>query len=177
MKMTKKTPAIETKSSSSCALGISGSKCKEFTSMTTHQAIRALWPVDSKDDTISKQIQAVVSSMRGINPQDEIEGMLATQMIGLHNAAMECMRRAMMQEQTFNGRNCNLSQANKLSRSYATLVESLQKYRGKGQQKMTVEHVHVNKGGQAIIGNVNNNGGSKNIKTEEQPHAKVVDND
>jgi hypothetical protein len=33
-------------------------------------------------------------------------------------------------------------------------VEALHRYRGKGQQKVTVEHVHVNAGGQAIVGTV-----------------------
>jgi len=33
-------------------------------------------------------------------------------------------------------------------------LEALQRYRGKGQQKVTVEHVHVNAGGQAIVGTV-----------------------
>ena len=36
---------------------------------------------------------------------------------------MECYRRAMLAEQTFEGRRENLSQANKLSRSCAVLVE------------------------------------------------------
>jgi hypothetical protein len=31
-------------------------------------------------------------------------------------------------------------------------MEALQRYRGKGQQKVTVEHVHVNAGAQAIVG-------------------------
>jgi hypothetical protein len=44
--------------------------------------------------------------------------------------------------------------ANKLSRTHATLLEALNRHRGKGQQKVTVEHVHVHQGGQAIIGNV-----------------------
>ena len=33
-------------------------------------------------------------------------------------------------------------------------LEALQRYRGKGQQKVTVEHVNVNAGGQAIVGTV-----------------------
>src|SRR5262245_51376722 len=53
----------------------------------------------------------------------------------------------------------NLNQANKLSRTYATLVESLNRHRGKGQQKVTVEHVHVHDGGHAIVGNVEGQGG------------------
>lgn len=75
-------------------------------------------------------------------------------MLASHNAAMECYRRAMIAEQTFEGRKENLNQANKLSRTHATLLEALNRHRGKGQQKVTVEHVHVHEGGQAIVGNV-----------------------
>jgi hypothetical protein len=46
--------------------------------------------------------------------------MLAAQLLAAHNAAMECYRRAMIGEQTFEGRRENLSQANKLSRTYAS---------------------------------------------------------
>jgi hypothetical protein len=82
---------------------------------------------------------------------------------------MECYRRAMIAEQTFEGRRENLSQANKLSRTHATLLEALNRHRGKGQQKVTVEHVHVHDGGQAIVGNVE--GGGMRTKSENQPHA------
>jgi hypothetical protein len=80
--------------------------------------------------------------------------MMAAQLIAAHNAAMECYRRAMIGGQTFEGRRENLAQANKLSRTYATLLEALNRHRGKGQQKVTVEHVHVHSGGQAIVGTV-----------------------
>ena len=80
--------------------------------------------------------------------------MIAAQLLAAHNAAMECYRRAMIGEQTFEGRRENLNQANKLCRTYAALVEALNRHRGKGQQHVTVEHVHVNQGGQAIVGNV-----------------------
>jgi hypothetical protein len=42
----------------------------------------------------------------------------------------------------------------KLLRTFTMQVEALHRYRGKGQQKVTVEHVHVNAGGQAIVGTV-----------------------
>ena len=67
---------------------------------------------------------------------------------------MECYRRAMIGEQSFEGRRENLSQANKLSRTYAVLLDALNHHRGKGQQKVTVEHVHVHSGGQAVVGMV-----------------------
>ena len=84
---------------------------------------------------------------------------MAAQLIAAHNAAMECYRRAMIGEQTFEGRRENLAQANKLSRTYATLLEALNRHRGKGQQKVTVEHVHVHAGGQAVVGMVETPGG------------------
>ena len=61
-------------------------------------------------------------------------------------------------EIAFQGRRENLSQANKLSRTYATLLEALNRHRGKGQQKVTVEHVHVHSGGHAVVGVVESPG-------------------
>src|SRR6201982_3218746 len=101
---------------------------------------------------------ATIAALAGIGPKDELEGMMAAQLIACHNASMECYRRAMIGEQTFEGRRENLSQANKLSRTYTTLLEALNRHRGKGQQKVTVEHVHVHEGGQAIVGNVEGGG-------------------
>jgi hypothetical protein len=43
---------------------------------------------------------------------------MAAQLIAAHSAAMECYRRAMIGEQSFEGRRENLTQANKLSRTY-----------------------------------------------------------
>jgi hypothetical protein len=77
----------------------------------------------------------------------------------------------MIRDQTFEGRRENLNQANKLSRTYATLLDTLNRHRGKGQQKVTVEHVHVHEGGQAIVGNVESRGGGFASKAKEQPHA------
>jgi hypothetical protein len=67
-----------------------------------------------------------------------------------------------------------LSKANKLSRTYATLLEALNRHRGKGQQKVTVEHVHVHEGGQAIVGAVQTPGGGSHPKSEDQPHARQI---
>jgi hypothetical protein len=67
-------------------------------------------------------------------PRDECEGMIAAQLVACYHASMECYRRAMLPEQTFEGRHENLNQANKLSRTYATLLETLNRHRGKGAQ-------------------------------------------
>src|SRR4051812_47248380 len=39
--------------------------------------------------------------VKGIGPRDVVEGMLAAQMVATHEAAMECLRRAALAEQTF----------------------------------------------------------------------------
>jgi hypothetical protein len=53
----------------------------------------------------------MVSALVGIGPKDEIEGMIGAQLLAAHNASMECYRRAMLGEQTFEGRRENLAQA------------------------------------------------------------------
>lgn len=97
---------------------------------------------------------ATLAALEAVAPTDAVEGMLAAQMIGTHEAAMECLRRAMIPDQTFEGRDANLKHAAKLTQIYARQMEALDKHRGRGQQKITVEHVTVQAGGQAIVGNV-----------------------
>jgi hypothetical protein len=46
------------------------------------------------------------------------------------------------------------SAAARLLRAYATQIEVLRRLRHGGQQYVRVEHVHVNDGAQAVIGNV-----------------------
>src|SRR3954468_23350751 len=115
----------------------------------------------------------IIAALMGIGPKDELEGMMAAQLVAAHNAAMECYRRAMISEQTFEGRRENLTQANKLSRTYAALVEALNRHRGKGQQKVTVEHVNVHAGGQAVVGAVAARGGVAS-GNQRQPHAQAL---
>jgi len=147
---------------------IGGSQSDSWNNVVAAQALETLWLTNSHKE--AQQYSATVAALVGIGPRDELEGMLAAQLLAAHNAAMECYRRAMIGEQTFEARRENLSQANKLSRTYAVLLDALNRHRGKGQQKVTVEHVHVHQGGQAIVGAVNSEGrGSK--KAERRPDA------
>ena len=64
----------------------------------------------------------------------------------------------------------------KLLRTYTMQIEALQRHRGKGEQKMTVEHVHVHAGGQAIVGEVNaaTRGEGPTGKLDQRPDAKLL---
>jgi hypothetical protein len=118
--------------------GIGGSLSDSWNNILANQTINALWPKHSDPEARDKQYSATVAALACIGPRDELEAMMAAQLIAAHNAAMECYRRAMLPEQTFEGRREALAQASKLSRTYATLVEALNRHRGKGQQKVTV---------------------------------------
>jgi hypothetical protein len=104
-------------------------------------------------------VNAALASIIEIDPQDSIELMLASQMTATHALAMEMSRRAMGCEQTLEGVDKNINFTNKLMRTFSAQVEALNKYRTKGQQKITVQHVNVNDGGQAVIGDVKQGGG------------------
>jgi hypothetical protein len=149
---------------------IGGSRSDQWNNILANQALQTLWLKHSDKETRDQQCDATVAGLIGIGPRDELEGMIAAQLLAAHNAAMECYRRAMLGEQSFEGRRENLGQANKLSRTYAVLLDALNRHRGKGQQKVTVEHVHVNAGGQAIVGVVHSPE-VKSEKSEEQANA------
>ena len=120
-----------------------------------NQVGAALWlPKGMSGGEREQQIKAAIAMLEGIKPQGEIEGLLAAQMVATHSAAMECLRRTMLPGQTFAARDQNLKHAAKLLAIYTRQVEVLDKHRGKGQQKVTVEYVNVEPGGQAIVGHV-----------------------
>ena len=153
---------------------IGGSDSDAWNVRVLLDVMATLWTGNDEHDAATEKAIAAGGALVGIAPRDELEGMIAAQMLAAHNAAVESYRRAMIGEQTFEGRKENLNQANRLSRTFATLVETLNKHRGKGQQQINVKHVHVNEGGQAIVGNVSHPGGGMNPKTEDQPHAKQI---
>ena len=133
---------------------LGGSYDQSFNLLIASQAASALNLAHADKKTQDVLVQSAMTALQGIAPRDEMEGMLAAQMVACHHAAMECYRRAMLENQTFEGRQMALNLAGKLSRTYTNMLEALNRKRGKRQQKVTVRHVHVNEGGQAIVGNV-----------------------
>jgi ATP-dependent Clp protease adapter protein ClpS len=111
----------------------------------------------------AQRYNAAIAALHDIAPVGALEGMLATQLIATHMATMDCYKHI----NATNDRNTHashLNQVNKLSRTYVALLEALNRHRGKGQQKVTVEHVHVHQGGQAIVGHVEHQGGGVAVK-------------
>ena len=115
----------------------------------------------------ARDLNFLLSVVKGIEPRDQMEAMLAAQMAAVHNATMTFARRLNHVE--------NIPQQdsaerafNKLARTFAAQVEALKRYRSAGDQTVRVEHVTVNDGGQAIVGNVTQ-GGAAPKKPEATP--------
>ena len=90
-----------------------------------------------------------------MTPRNATEGMLAVQMIGVHNAALEFLKRSLLMGQTVGGIDGNVNRACRLMGLFTEQLTAMAKLRGTAsQQKMTVEHVHIHAGGQAIVGPV-----------------------
>ncbi len=117
-------------------------------------------------------INFMLAVVKGIEPRDQIEAMLASQMAAVHNATMTFARR-LAHVDNIPQQDSAQNAFNKLARTFAAQVEALKRYRSGGEQKMTVQHVHVAEGGQAIVGNVSAPapGVGANGKAKEQPHA------
>jgi hypothetical protein len=137
-----------------------GSSSEKFQLKLVHQIIETLGLSASlgQEQQLERAGEAL-ALLRGIAPQDELEGVLATQMVATHNAAMECLRRAALPEQTFQAKDMYWRHAAKLLSTYVRQMELLDRRRGKGQQSVTVRDVHVQAGAQAIVGTVESGGG------------------
>ena len=153
-----------------------GSTENPFAAYSFNQIISALSRKGEDSFELTERIggglgNSILAAMHGIAPKNEVEGMLAAQMVTVHYAAMNQMR-LINSADTLEKFNCYANQANKLMRTYTAQMETLKRYRAKANQTVRVERVYVNEGGQAIVGNVQGGGGE--TKTEGQPHAKQV---
>lgn len=132
---------------------------------------QAMLPANASVEQISNQMGTVAQLMQAFAPQDEYEGQLISQLVILHEHSMEWLGKAMRTERV-DFANVYLNGASKLLTRHHETLDTLLKYRRRGEQRMTVEHVHVHNGGQAIVGTVTT-GGGMNQKFKEGPHAKV----
>jgi hypothetical protein len=99
-------------------------------------------------------VNASLAFIEGAKPRDELECALVIQMACTHSATMAVLSRVRGAHGGDRSVAAMASAAARLLRAYATQVEALRRLRNGGSQTVRVEHVHVNEGGQAIIGNV-----------------------
>jgi hypothetical protein len=99
----------------------------------------------------------LLSVVRAVEPRDGLESLLAVQMGAVHLATM-MMARRLNHVEKLPQQDAAERALNKLARTYATQMEALKRYRSKGEQRVIVERVTVQSGGQAIVGAVSHGG-------------------
>ena len=116
--------------------------------------LRQLVNASAKDGEINEgDLNFMLDVIKGIEPQDQVESMLAAQMAAVHMATMTSARR-LARSETLEQQDSNERAFNKLARTFTAQTEALKRYRTGGEQRVVVKHVHVHQGGQAIVGNV-----------------------
>ena len=98
-------------------------------------------------------VEFTAAVVQGIKPEDYVVAMHAAQMATVHWATMKYIR----QVGESRGALCQeiaVAMATKLARTFTAQMVGLKHYRTGGEQKVTVRHVSVSDGGQAIVGTV-----------------------
>ena len=137
----------------------------EATAATLYRQMQAmnLWLRPHSTDPETELLMGAVTLFEEFRPRTTLEAMLLVQMMGVHQAATECLAFA-----TGNTRNdgvrekpmlehgkLRMNQAFRLMRLFTEQIDAWSLLKGKrGRQKVTVRHVHVHPGGQAIVGSV-----------------------
>jgi hypothetical protein len=85
-----------------------------------------------------------ISTIAEMAPQNATEALLAAQMLATHEAALLFLKRTTLDDQNLEVMKTHALWATRLMRVFNEQLATMQKLKGKaGQQKVTVEHVHV----------------------------------
>lgn len=117
-----------------------------------------------------------LDASNSIKADNSLEKMLAHQMVAAHELMMKSANSAMNELEKLNKKQIShqyhqeegveyqrlANSTAKLMNAFSTHYLTLQKIRSGGNQTMTVQHVHVNEGGQAVIGSIHRGRGEKN---------------
>jgi hypothetical protein len=88
-----------------------------------------------------------------MRPRDAVETLLVTQMAVVHQATM-LMATRLNQSDNLLQQDASGRALTKLARTYATQMDALKRYRSNIQQGVRVDHVTVEAGAQAVVGNL-----------------------
>lgn len=129
----------------------------DFVSYALMQIANVMQTMGNGDLTVP--MNAAVAMLQGIAPTNELEAMLAAQMIATHHLTMAVSSRTITAE-GLPQYQAHGNLATKFARTFTAQMEALSKLRRGGEQ--VVRHVHVNEGGQALIAGTVHTGGSGN---------------
>ncbi|RYC31388.1 hypothetical protein D3273_13445 [Lichenibacterium minor] len=133
-----------------------GSRNAKWGSSLLNRTLGTLSDVRKAEDKEARAalVGLTMDSLAAFAPKNPVEGMIAAQAVALHQASMECLRRAMIPEQPAEVAAKLRKDGANLGRGFTDMLDALARHRGKGPQVVRVERVVVQDGGQAIVGAV-----------------------
>jgi hypothetical protein len=139
-------------------LSIFGTKHPEMAKALLSHCFKVLKSNEASDEFRGNDERTfMISAVAEIKPRDAFERMLAVQMAATH-VAMIRSARWLANADRIDQVQAHYSGYNKLARTYTAQMEALRKHRNGGKQTVTVQHVNVEGGGKAIVGNVSHRG-------------------
>lgn len=114
--------------------------------------------VGNEKDNLDLKCNVSMQALAEAQVQDVVEAQLVTQAQALYSRGMNSLGLA-GETNSLNQAQFHTNSAVKLLRLHNETIEALGRYRRKGEQKVVVQYVNVNDGGQAIVGSILNGGG------------------
>ena len=143
--------------------GAMGSISEPFQNLIMGQIVQVL--PKREDGNYTADLNAVLAMLQGIAPANELEAMLAAQMVATHLLALETGRRTRFAEQ-LSQYQAHGNIATKFARTFTSQIEALAKLRRGGEQ--VIRHIYVGEGGQAVFAKTINQGGGGAIENDGQ---------
>jgi hypothetical protein len=106
------------------------------------------------------QVNLMIQSLAEVQPRDLNEARLCLQASALYSQGMGYLKKANNSDMLCHSE-FYMKSALKLLRLHNETLETLNRYRRGGEQKVVVQHVNVSDSGQAIVGNIEGRGGEK----------------
>lgn len=124
----------------------------------------ALTTITKSENIDYKAVKSeAVANIAALDPKDNLQIMLASQMHAIHALQQHMMLYANATKDIATAEKCT-NMVTKLSNVFIQQVNLLKKLKGEGEKKIVIEHVHVHSGGQAVVGScipISGNGGVK----------------
>jgi proteasome lid subunit RPN8/RPN11 len=92
----------------------------------------------------ARAASVAIAAVQSVGPRDGVEAMLAVQMAATHAVAMRMLQRAALEQPSIEVYDSLINRATKLLRTYTMQVEALKRHRSAGEQRVVVQHQHVN---------------------------------
>lgn len=160
--------ALDWTDSGTLSIEISGNYGRIFAAAGNEPVVDGLIEQAAVLGSHGKQIDAKATDFTlgfvdSMEPQDAAEALLCMQMAAIHQSTMMLARR-LNHVENIPQQDAAERALNKLARTFSAQMDTLKRYRSKGQQTVRVERVTVQEGGQAIVGAVETGGRGRDEK-------------